>query len=88
MEMYELFSDELKLSEGKSQCEEVSPPNLFSFPHNCIGSLSAVNKKGVKINFGTGFLVSNRLVLTSAHAFKTEMDELIVPLKPSSFSIQ
>ena len=82
MEMYEIFSDELKLSEGKSQSEEVGPPGLFKFPHNCIGSLCAVNQKGEKISFGTGFMVSNRLVLTAAHTFKTERGGLIIPLKP------
>jgi len=87
MQMYEIFSDELKLSEGNSQCEEVGPPALFKFPHNCIGSLFALNQKGEKVNFGTGFMVSSRLVLTAAHTFKTERGGLIVPLKPQSFSI-
>ena len=85
--MYEIFIDEPKLREGKSQCEDIGTPDLFKFPHNCIGSLFAVNQKGEKVNFGTGFMVSSRLVLTAAHTFKTERGGLIVPLKPQSFSI-
>jgi len=41
----------------------------------------------MKENSGTGFLISNQLVLTSAHIFKSE-DSGVISLIPESFSIR
>ena len=46
MNKYSIFRDDLSIVAEKAEknnCVEVNPNDLFSFPHNCIGCLFAVN---------------------------------------------
>jgi hypothetical protein len=56
--------------------KRIVPPNLYNFPYNCIGYIKSREKdfhddedSDSEIMFGTGFLISNCLVITSANQF-------------------
>jgi hypothetical protein len=67
MEKDELFGDEMKL--GKEARYQTVPENLLSLsPYNCIGRIGLVGM-GNRPAHATGFLISDSLVLTSAHIF-------------------
>ena len=64
---------------------QVLAPELYSHPHNCIGWIITTQQD--KPVSGTGFLLSRRLVLTSAHTFLIEIGDQSIFVPPFSFSI-
>ena len=86
MEDFELFINECNIGEEK-RWTEVIAPDLFNFPHSCIGYIDASNTEGDKSQTGTGFLISPNLVLTAAHTFIGRCKGDIIDLYPTSFTL-
>jgi V8-like Glu-specific endopeptidase len=78
--------DERLLIDNAIRWEQVVVPKLYRHPHNCIGWMIITNKDYKQI-LGTGFLLSKRLVITSAHTFLIESGDKIILAPPLSFSI-
>jgi V8-like Glu-specific endopeptidase len=62
----------------KPEWEEVAPSELNAFPHNCIGSIKTAKTGEFTPNYGTGFLISANLVLTSAYTFQIRKKDNVI----------
>lgn len=63
-----IIFDEKHLVKGPPRWQQVNPPTLYDYPHNCIGWIT-INANHHPVTSGSGFLISPSLVLTVAHNF-------------------
>jgi V8-like Glu-specific endopeptidase len=84
-----MFSNELEMDKINPHWKKVSVSDICNFPYNCIGNIKTVtSNEGDRPNFGTGFLISPTLILTSAHTFQRVKFGEVFELVPDSFSLE
>jgi V8-like Glu-specific endopeptidase len=66
---YSIFVDQGIIDSSNDRRKEVSTEDLLKHPHNCIGLLEMIDQSGEQSIFGTAFLISSNILITSANLF-------------------